>query len=184
MFTLGCVLAELHLGRSLFPYTSSIVARLAAVERVLGRIPADIARKARGRLPSLFTENADATFCLNFPRRNAKDAAERQKVRSLMPMKVSMRKILENTCISTYRYTQGCRQGPSCAASMRTAPRHRSSSSYCDVSCVADVGYMKSTNSRKYCARRRDRYRYLNHHTKSLRLVRYDIRYTTIYKSE
>ncbi|KAI0361339.1 kinase-like protein [Trametes cingulata] len=53
-FGAGCVLAELYLGRALFPYNENDLVRLALLERVLGPFPTSIAKRADRFRPGIF----------------------------------------------------------------------------------------------------------------------------------
>ena len=55
VFAAGCVLAELYIGRGLFPYTGNDIERLAILERVLGFFPAALAKQAERIRPKTFT---------------------------------------------------------------------------------------------------------------------------------
>ncbi|KAI9064930.1 hypothetical protein FKP32DRAFT_1675203 [Trametes sanguinea] len=54
LFAAGCVMAELHLGRGLFPRTQTDLERLAILERVLGNFPLSFAKRGESARPGTF----------------------------------------------------------------------------------------------------------------------------------
>ena len=55
LFGAGCVLAELYLGRILFPSTQTDMERLALLERVIGSFPLAFAKRGERSLPGTFS---------------------------------------------------------------------------------------------------------------------------------
>lgn len=85
---MGCVIAEVWLGTPLFVYTRTSVARLAALEQVLGAIPATLIEGSPLKDHVSLVENADSTYHVKPFRRDVYDAVELSKIRRMKPLRV------------------------------------------------------------------------------------------------
>ncbi|KAI0745893.1 kinase-like domain-containing protein [Earliella scabrosa] len=81
-FGLGCVMAEIWIGTAIFPLTDSVVERIAAVERVVGRVSPQLVRRAGSSFADMFRVSDDE-ISIVFTRRNVADAIRHRRVRSL-----------------------------------------------------------------------------------------------------
>ena len=88
-FGLGCVMAEIWIGTAIFPLTDSVVKRIAAVERVVGRVSPQLVRRAGSSFADMFRVSDDE-ISIVFTRRNVADAIRHRRVRSLKHILVSL----------------------------------------------------------------------------------------------
>ncbi len=89
-FAMGCVMAELYLGRPLFHYTETDIERLALVERVLGPFPEAVAERAEQVLVGRFIVDPPAPVRVRFPVPGVDCKAEVKRVMSAWPLSVSV----------------------------------------------------------------------------------------------
>ena len=88
VFGLGCIMAELWIGRPLFPLTDSLAERLAALVRIVGPISPQLVHSAGPGLAGHFMQDGDR-IVVKLARSNLRLMLRAKMIRSLSTLSVS-----------------------------------------------------------------------------------------------